>query len=106
VTRAERLERLAARRPGPTGWVLLPFTWIALGVLVVAYVVMILALAFAAVLVATLRLFLTPPLRQLARLPGVRTLVARRRLHRYATDGVAELEQRLQSTARPRRTPE
>lgn len=66
------LVRLAARRPGPLGTLLLLPTWILLGALVVLYVVGIMLLAFLAVLVATLRLLLSPPLSLLARLPGVR----------------------------------
>lgn len=52
--------RLARRRPGPLGAALLVPTWIVLGLLLVGYVVVVLALAFAAVLVHTVRLFLTP----------------------------------------------
>lgn len=62
-----RLRGLATRRPGPAGTALLVPTWVALGVALVVYVVGMLALAFAAVLVATLRLLLTPPLAALAR---------------------------------------
>ncbi|MCW2623155.1 MAG: hypothetical protein JWL64_2757 [Frankiales bacterium] len=105
-TRAERLRRLAARRPGPWGYVLQPLVWIGLGIVVVTYLVAILALAFAAVLVATLRLFLTPPLRLLARAPGVRAVVERRRVRRYARSGVTELETRLAAPQKARAGPE
>jgi len=97
----KRLARLAARRPGPLGSVLLLPTWILLGLALVLYVVGVLALAFLAVLVATLRLVLGPPLRLLAPLPGVRTLLARRRLRRYARQGVAVLEEELRTQRRP-----
>ena len=96
-----RLGRLATRRPGRLGTALLVPTWILLGLALVAYVVGVLALAFLAVLVATLRLVLGPPLRLLARLPGVRTLHARWRLHRYARRGVAVLEAQLRTQRRP-----
>ena len=97
----KRLARPAARRPGPLGGVLLLPTYVLLGLALVAYVVGVLALAFLAVLVATLRLVLGPPLRLLARLPGVRTLVARWQLHRYARRGVAVLEAQLRTQRRP-----
>lgn len=69
-----------ARPRTPLGRALLPLTWIVLGAALVVYVVGMLALAFAAVLVMTLRLLLTPPLSALGRAPGVRGLVARTRL--------------------------
>jgi len=97
----KRLARLAARRPGPLGSALLLPTWILLGLALVVYVVGVLALAFLAVLLATLRLLLGPPLRLLARLPGVRTLVARWELRRYARRGVAVLEAQLRTQRRP-----
>ena len=75
-----RLAALAARRPGVLGLVLLLPAYVVLGVALVAYVVAMLALAFLAVLVATLRLLLAPPLRVLARAPGVRVAVRRRGL--------------------------
>lgn len=52
--------RLLRRRPGPLGAALLLPTWLLLGALLVLYVVGVLALAFAAVLVATVRLLLQP----------------------------------------------
>lgn len=78
-----RLAALGVRRPGLLGSVLLLPTWIALGALLVAYVVAMLALAFLAVLVATLRLLLTPPLSALGRAfgrpgPDARTRTLRR----------------------------
>ena len=87
----------AARRGGGP---LLPLTYVLLGVALVAYVVGMLALAFLAVLVMTLRFLLTPPLTLLGRAPGVRVLVQRRRLRRYARDGVAVLEDQLRASAR------
>ena len=74
-----------------------------LGVALVAYVVAMLALAFAAVLVMTLRLLLTPPLTALARAPGVRAVVARRSERRYARAGVAVLEDQLRARSAARR---
>lgn len=62
------LAGLRTRRPGPL--LAVPF-WVLLGVALVCYVVAVLALAFLAVLVATLRLFLTPPLRWVSRTTGV-----------------------------------
>ena len=53
------------RRPGPLGVLLLPPTWILLGLALLLYVLGVLLLAFVAVLVATLRLLLGPPLRLL-----------------------------------------
>lgn len=90
VTRAQRLHHLARRRPGPLGTLLLPLTWVLLGLAIVAYVVLVMLLAFAAVLVATLRLVLTPVLRQVLRLPGLGGLRDRRRMRTYARGGVAE----------------
>ncbi len=98
-----RLASLAARRPGVLGLVLLLPTYVLLGVALVAYVVAMLALAFLAVLVATLRLLLAPPLRALARAPGVRAVAERRRLHRYARHGVAVLEDQLRARSARRR---
>ena len=69
-----------ARPTTRLGRALLPLTWVLLGAALVVYVVGMLALAFAAVLVMTLRLLLTPPLTALGRAPGVRLLVARSRL--------------------------
>lgn len=66
------LTRLATRRPGPLGAVLLLPTWLLLGVLVVLYVVGMVVLAFLAVLVATVRLLLTAP-------PGLRARARRTR---------------------------
>lgn len=60
MARAAQIQRLAARRPGPLGWLLLPFTWLLLGVLVVVYFVAMISLGFAAVVVHTVRLFLSP----------------------------------------------
>lgn len=99
VTRAQRLHHLAVRRPGPLGTLLLPPTWVLLGLAMVAYVVLVMLLAFAAVLVATLRLVLTPLLTQVLRLPG-RGLRARRGVRASACDGVAELEARLPQPSR------
>jgi len=96
----KRLVRLAARRPGPLGPALLLPTWILLGLALVLYVVGVLALAFLAVLVATLRLVLGPPLRLLAGLPGVRGVLARRHPDRDAGAGVAVLEQQPQTQRR------
>ncbi len=79
---------------------LLPLTWVVLGLGMVAYVVLVMLLAFAAVVVATLRLVLTPLLTQLFRLPGLRQVRDRRRMHAYARGGVAELETRLQQPSR------
>ncbi len=62
--------RPPARRPGVWGALLLGPTWVVLGAALVCYVVGMLALAFLAVLVATLRLLLTPPLSWLARVSG------------------------------------
>jgi hypothetical protein len=67
----------SARPTTPLGRALLPLTWVLLGAVLVVYVVGMLALAFAAVLVMTLRLLLTPPLTALGRAPGVRLLLAR-----------------------------
>lgn len=64
------VNRLLRRRPGAAGVALLLPTWVLLGVVLVGYVVAMLALAFVAVLVATLRLLLTPPLTALARALG------------------------------------
>lgn len=89
------LAALAARRPGRRWGVLLLPAYVLIGVALVVYVVGMLALAFLAVLTATLRLLLTPPLRLLARAPGVRHLLERRRLRRYAAHGVAVLEDQL-----------
>ena len=50
------------RRPGPLGVPLLLATYVLLGLGLVVYVVGMLALAFAAVLVHTVRLLLGPPL--------------------------------------------
>lgn len=91
--------RLPAPR-GPLGAVLLLPVWVLLGVAMVLYVVGIALFAFLAVLVATLRLVLTPPWALLARLPGVRHLLQRRRTSRYARDGVAVLEDQLRARAR------
>ena len=55
------------RRPGPLGLPLLLATYLLLGVALVAYVVAMLALAFAAVLVHTARLLLGPPVALLRR---------------------------------------
>ncbi len=76
MTRAERLHHLARRRPGPLGTLLLPPTWLLLGLVMVAYVVLVMLLAFAAVVVATLRLVLTPVLTWLSWLPGLRRVSA------------------------------
>ncbi len=63
------------RHAGPLGLVLVLPTWVLLGAALLVYVVAMLALAFLAVLVATLRLLLTPPLSALGRAarrsPGV-----------------------------------
>ena len=83
---------MSSRRPRP---LLLPLTWVVLGLAMVLYVVGVLVLAFLAVVVATARLLLGPPLRLLARLPGVRAVVAQHRLRRYARQGVAVLEEQL-----------
>ncbi len=64
--------RRPVRRPGPLGTLLLGPAWVGLGAVLVCYVVAMLALAFLAVLVATLRLLLTPPLTWLSRGLGVR----------------------------------
>jgi len=58
--------RPPVRRPGPRSALLLAPVWVVLGAALVVYVVAMLALAFLAVLVATLRLLLTPPLARLA----------------------------------------
>jgi hypothetical protein len=58
------------RRPGPFGLPLLLLTYVLLGVALVAYVVAMLALAFAAVVVHTGRLLLGPPLGALRRVAG------------------------------------
>ena len=67
-----RLLRLSARRPGPLGAVLLVPTWLVLGVLVLGWIVGIMLLGFAAVLVATVRLLLSPLLGLLAHRSGAR----------------------------------
>ena len=101
---ARLLVRLSARRPGPLGALLLVPVWVVLGLAVAAWIVGIMVLGFLAVLLATLRLLLGPPLRLLARLPGVRAVVERVRLRRYARRGVAAMERELERPAR-RRTP-
>lgn len=68
----KRLLALAARRRGPLGLALLLPTWVLLGLALTLYVLGMLAVALLAVVVATLRLLLTPPLRLLARAPAVR----------------------------------
>ena len=95
------LARLAARRPGPLGALLLVPTWLLLGLALLLYVVAIMVLSFAVIVLATWRLVAGPPLallgRLLARLPGVSHLLARRRLHRYAEQGLVALEDQLRT---------
>ncbi|HEU0101653.1 MAG TPA: hypothetical protein VFR07_04975 [Mycobacteriales bacterium] len=67
LLRADKREWLLRRRPGPLGLPLLLATYVLLGVALVVYVVAMLALAFAAVLVHTVRLLLGPPLAVLRR---------------------------------------
>ncbi len=67
------------RRPGPRGGPLRVLTWVGLGVALVAYVVGVLALAFLAVLIATLRLLLAPPLAAIGRWTGWSAPVPERR---------------------------
>lgn len=66
LLRADRRYHLR-RRPGPLGVPLLLATYVLLGVALVAYVVAMLALAFAAVSVHTARLVLGPPVGALRR---------------------------------------
>lgn len=60
--------RMPARRPGPLGRALLLPAWIGLGLAVLLYVVGVMVFAFAAVLVATVRLLLAAPGALLGRL--------------------------------------
>lgn len=72
MTGAELVQRLARRRSGVLGTALLVPTWILLGALMVLYVVVVTVLAFAAVVVHTVRLFATPLLTGCKRVTGSR----------------------------------
>ena len=67
---ARRVLRPPVRRPGVLGAAVAVPAWVLLGVVLVAYVVAMLAFAFVAVAIATLRLLLTPPLTALSRASG------------------------------------
>lgn len=79
VLAARGATALVRRRPGPVGTALLPLTWLLLGVALIVYVVGLLVLAFAGVLVATLRLVAGPPLAAMGRTSLVRGTLGRPR---------------------------